>query len=832
MISVAEKDGSILPEFRALQKEYHELRYHLPEALLEINIISPRLLFMNQMALILFGYTQADFEKGVELHQLVEPEQCQHLQKVVDKYVSDNLHRKLPYTRVENQALLDLEMIRKDGSKFRAETQTSVMLDESGQPFGIRAMIREAKAGKNVEHGLLHSEERYKLAIDAGRIGIWEWHITSGKLYFSHGMQELLGYTDREFDENLDSWLDQIHPEDRARVARKLQDCIEGHAEKFEVEHRLIHKDGGRRWFLMRGSVKCDASGELQSIVGSNTEITDTKLAEQEKSKAREAIRRARIIEQANMELKKEIDQRKKVEEALRKSEERYRLLYQDNPAMYFTLDARGTVKLANKFGAEKLGYTVKELVGQSVAKVFVPGDRETVLQQLNICVENPGRTFQWELQKLRKDGSVLWVRESARAISDSAGNCNLLVVCHDISEEKRAETERIELEDKVRYAQKMESVGHLAGGIAHDFNNLLTGILGNASLAIMDLPKTSQAYESIKLIEESALQAANLTSQLLAYAGKGRYLVGAIDLSALIDDMKQMVCTLTNQNKNAIISYDLRPGLPKLMADAAQIKQIVMNLVTNAVEALGNNPGEVQVNTGYTVVDEGFLKGCYLHEELTPGTYVHIEVVDTGSGMDKATRSKIFDPFFTTKTVGRGLGLAALLGIVRGHNGTVKVESKEGQGTRLRVLFPAIPKTKAAGSETAPKPLPRDKDTVLVVEDESIARKAAKRILEKFGYSVLLASDGLEGVSVFRENASSIKVVLLDMTMPKMDGNKTLEAMQRIKPDVKVILASGYSEREAFSRLPKAKLSAFLQKPYKPQALVSKVRNVLERNS
>ena len=398
-----------------------------------------------------------------------------------------------------------------------------------------------------------------------------------------------------------------------------------------------------------------------------------------------------------------------------------------------------------------------------------------------------------------------------------------------EIAERKRAEDERRAMETQVRQAQKLESLGVLAGGIAHDFNNLLEGILGNAGLALEDLPPAAPARRRVERIVKAAQRAADMTRQLLAYSGKGRFFVEPIDLTQLVHEMAQLL--KVSLSKKASLKLNLCRSLPAIEADAAQIRQVVMNLITNASEALGEQAGQIALRTGAVQCDPASLADCLMGEGLPKGPYVYVEVADTGCGMDNETLAKIFDPFFTTKFTGRGLGLAAVLGIVRGHCGALKVQSQPGQGTTFRVLFPAS--TKPASSEPkAPQSCEalRGAGAVLVADDEEVVSSLARDVLERAGFKVFTAADGRQTIEIFRRHAGDIVAVLLDLTMPHLSGSEALDEIRRIRSDVPVILSSGYGEEEAVKRLGAKGLAGFIQKPYLPPELLAKMKQALCR--
>lgn len=383
--------------------------------------------------------------------------------------------------------------------------------------------------------------------------------------------------------------------------------------------------------------------------------------------------------------------------------------------------------------------------------------------------------------------------------------------------------------DEKLLEKQKLESLGVLAGGVAHDFNNLLTGILANASLAVEELPPDAKVQPILQDVVNASYRAADLTKQLLAYAGKGRFIVRAINLSDAVRDINHLV--QSSIPSHVQVDADLAPDLPPIEADIAQLQQVVMNLVINAAEAIPESQhGTVSVKTSLQEVDEHYIATVLNPGEIAAGDYVKLEVSDTGIGMDQATMQRIFEPFYTTKFTGRGLGLAAVLGIVRTHNGALRVYSTPGEGSTFRILFPATQDKPApvAAKNRASARTARCGRTVLVIDDQEIVRRTAKAALERAGYDVVVAESGEEGVKLFHALAKKISAVLLDLTMPGMGGEDTLRQVQRIQPDAKVILSSGYSQTEVVQKFAGKRLAGFLEKPFTSAALVEKMSSIL----
>ena len=418
--------------------------------------------------------------------------------------------------------------------------------------------------------------------------------------------------------------------------------------------------------------------------------------------------------------------------------------------------------------------------------------------------------------------------RVAERTIDLQNMNDNLLKqsaqLLEEISIRKQAEDERNKLEHKVQQTQKLESLGVLAGGIAHDFNNILTSIIGNAELALLRINKESPGVDNLHKIEEAAARAADLAKQMLAYSGKGKFVIEHINLNLLLEDMLHML--EVSISKKAVLRLNLIPDLPSVEADATQIRQIVMNLVINASEAIGEKSGVIAVTTGCMDCNKDYLKDVWLDENLNQGLYVYLEIADTGCGMDQHTLAKLFDPFFTTKFTGRGLGMAAVLGIVRGHKGAIKVYSEPGKGTNFKILLPASGKPAKVFNHDGFENNWKGSGTVLLVDDEETVRGIGKDMLQEFGFTTITANNGREAVEIFK-TTPDISFVILDLTMPHMDGEQCFRELRQLKPDIKVIMSSGFSEYEVTQKFMGKGLAGFIQKPYKLSALKEAIQKI-----
>jgi two-component system cell cycle sensor histidine kinase/response regulator CckA len=367
-----------------------------------------------------------------------------------------------------------------------------------------------------------------------------------------------------------------------------------------------------------------------------------------------------------------------------------------------------------------------------------------------------------------------------------------------------------------------------LAGGIAHDFNNILTTILGNASLTRLVLSETSPALDHIGQIEEASRRATDLCRQMLAYAGKGRFVLQRTSLNQLIEDTTQLL--QVSISKKALLRCHLDRNLPPIVADSTQIRQVLMNLVINASDAIGERSGVISITTGMVRADRQYLDRAFQAPDIPTGDYVFMEVSDTGSGMSPEVQARIFEPFFTSKFTGRGLGLAAVSGIVHGHKGALKVYSEPGKGSSFKFLLPIAGREAdyAAESTRHSHPPLRAEGTILVVDDEETVQAVASRMLESLGFRVLVANDGRHALSVYTEHKDSIVGVLMDLTMPRLDGEETFRELRRIDPQVRVLLMSGYNEQDAIARFVGKGLAGFIQKPFSIEDLKANLRSIL----
>jgi two-component system, cell cycle sensor histidine kinase and response regulator CckA len=681
----------------------------------------------------------------------------------------------------------------RDGARHHVElTATTVEFDEATAIIlAGRDVTRSRLAEESARKAAETLAQYFSLSPDLMCIANLEGRF----IRLNSAWQQVLGYSLTQLENA--RFLDLIHPDDLESTTAAMDRLREG-SEIFDFQNRYRHKDGSWRWIEWR-SVP-GGQGLIFAVARDITQrrLDEIALREAERSAASSRERLLSVSELAHighfiMDLPSG---------AVSWTPELYRI-FRQNP--------------------EQFQPTVDGVRG------LILGEDRAVADGAIQMARNTGQAQRFHFRAVRPNGEIrqcLAIVEVARDTRLPAEAVHGLV--QDLTELRRAEEERRKLEQQVMQSQKLESLGVLAGGIAHDFNNLLTSILGNADLARSELGPTNPAGPYLEDIEKVSRRAADLCRQMLAYSGKGRFVVQPISLNEVVREMGHLLNV--SISKKVVIKYNFFPSLPSVMADATQMRQVAMNLITNASEAIGEQSGVVTLSTGVMDCDDEYLKGVVRDTELhASGQYVYLEVSDTGCGMDQETVGKIFDPFFTTKFTGRGLGLAAVLGIVRGHKGAMRVYSEKGRGTTFKMLLPVhhgeVPASERASDGSQGW---RGSGVVLLADDEESIRSMGRRLLERAGFQVLLAADGQEAIDLFVRNQAQIRLVILDMTMPHLDGEACYRELRRISPGIKVIMTSGYNEQEVISRFVGKGLAGFVQKPYKAIELLSSVRKVL----
>jgi len=684
---------------------------------------------------------------------------------------------------------------RKDGTVFHIETSVQYRHAEGGH---VVAFLRDISERKLTEERLKATEYKYHSLFDSMTDGYASVDMKGNVIEFNKAYCKMIGFTTEEAH-NLT--YEQITPEQWHAAERKIiedQVMVRGYSDIYEKEYR--RKDGSIIPVELRTYLFRDSEGIPAGMWAIVRDISERKQAEKQLQEAREFLETAVAQSPSG-------------------------ILIADAPDV--------TIRMANPAAFNIRGGNRKTLTGIEVAKhsekwqTFRSDGSPYPPEQLPLSrAVLLGEVVHNEEAIIRdEEGNDHWVSANAAPIRDAEGQVTAgIVIFHDITDRKQAEEDRLNMEKQLLHAQKLESLGILAGGIAHDFNNILTSIVGNADLALMRINKESPVIDNLHKIEQAAARAADLAKQMLAYSGKGKFIVESLDLNLLLEEMVHML--EVSISKKAVLRLNPTQYLPTVEADATQIRQIVMNLVINASEAIGDKSGVIAVTTGCMECDSNYLKNVWLDENLSEGLYVYLEIADSGCGMDKDTLAKIFDPFFTTKFTGRGLGMAAVLGIVRGHKGSIKVYSEPNKGTTFKILLPASQKATEIFYSESHNDDWRGQGKVLLVDDEENVRGIGAEMLKELGFSVITADDGRQAVEQFKKEPD-IAFVILDLTMPHMDGEQCFRELRQIKSDVKVVMSSGFSGHEVAQKFMGKGIAGFIQKPYKFSVLKETIQKI-----
>ncbi len=638
---------------------------------------------------------------------------------------------------------------------------------------------------EELEKALQESEERYRLLTSEMEDVITLSTLDRKSAYISPSFYRLTGYTHADIISS--DFSARVHPEDLPKVEQTREANLRG--EQTRLEWRCLCKDSTYLWLETTAKPIADEDGKVVRIACCTRNITE----------------------------------RKRAEETLRQSEERYRLLVEIMADVVSLHDKEGKVVFVTASARRLTGYTEPELIGQSFLPLAHPHDEDVVQNSWEQCVT--GQTVRLEWRCRCKGGTCLWVETECNPRLDEHGQVIQVVCCtRNINERKRIEEENQEFQKRLEHTQKWESLGVLAAGVAHDFNNLLTTVLGYASMAKTTVGASSPLVFMLEQIMESGQRAANLTQKILAYAGKSRYRSLPISLSAAIESQRNDLKVLVN--KQARLRFLLEEDLLLIEADPDQIREIVRNLVTNALEALETEGETITLRTGQIDLRDPAGYSPFAAPGLSPGWFVYLQVDDTGCGMSDEMIGKIFDPFFTTKFLGRGLGLASVLGIVKGHRGIIKVESKESLGSSFQVLFPAqarlfSEKRDIEQSQTwAPS-----RGTILLIEEEGGTRSLISHSLLRAGYQVQEMSNIQEGQPLFQQGSEKIPLILLGISPSKNQTDSLLSYLYQIPSEIKIVLMSDCSPKEVETFLGPVPFFAVLQKPFTHENLLKTIR-------
>ena len=744
----------------ALRESEHQLRAIFDQAgvgIAQVGLNGEWLLLNDRMCEI-FGYTQAELA-GTSFLEITHPDDRETCLKAFRSYLEDGLSSWSGEKRY----------IHKNGSAVWVKLFVSDVRDDNNRPEYFVTVVEDITARKQVDSALRDSESRLKLAQSAAPLGVWEYDLTTDTAAASREYFALYGLPPDHPPLTYADWFKRVHPDDQERLEGIMRGSLrETHF--WDTEFRVVWPDGSVHWLLGKGRVFLDDSGRPARLAGVNLDVTE----------------------------------RKQALAALYESEGRFRNMADAAPVMIWASGPDQLFTFFSRRWLEFTGRTMEEELGNGWTKSVHPDDVERCLATYSTRFVNRC-DFQMEFRLRRSDGEYRWVlfcgvpRLAPGGIF--AGYIGSAIDVHDL---KRTQEEALA-------RNKLESLGVLSAGIAHDFNNLLGSILAQAELAESNETSGATVAEEIQQIKTVAIRAAEIVRELMIYSGQDKADVDLVDVSQLVEEMLQLL--KISISKHAVLKTDLGKGLPAVIGNATQIRQMVMNLILNASEAIGEKDGLINVTTS-----------C-VHE------FLQLEVSDTGPGMTEDEKHRIFDPFFTTKFAGRGLGLSVVQGVVRAHNGAIQVTSAPGEGTTFRILLPSVAgPARLEQRDTPAASLEQTRDgvrTVLLVEDEEMLRQSVAKMLCIKGFSVIQAADGSAAINLIRAQ-DGLDGILLDMTIPGASSREVILEAGRVRPETKIILTSAYSREMVTKDLDAPQIRGFIRKPFQLRDLVQLLSDTL----
>ena len=633
-----------------------------------------------------------------------------------------------------------------------------------------------------------HDAVRFRTVFEAAPLGIVIADPQGYILEANQAFFQMLGYTQDKIKKM--TFVDITYPDDRQETIDLSNAVRQGRLASYQTEKRYLKCDGQILWAIVRASAVRDHAGKIQYWLG--------------------------IME--------DISERKSAQEALMHSEQQYRNILDSIEEGYFEVNLKGDFTFFNDRVCQIVGYDHDALMGMNNRQYTSPETARKMYQTFNRVYRTakPAKITKYEI--ITKNGAKKTLEVSASLMRDAQDQpIGFRGIMRDVTLSIQTEKEKKRLESQVQHAQKMEAIGTLAGGIAHDFNNLLMGFQGNISLMKMDLTDDHPHQEFLNNMESYVKRGSDLTRQILGFARGGKYQVKTTNLNALINKNADM---FSRARKEITIHKKFQEDLYTIDADRGQIEQVLLNLFVNAWQAMPGG-GNLYVETENINLQAHDYDKPYA---IDSGKYVRITISDTGIGMDKSTQERIFEPFFTTKAFGRGtgLGLASAYGIIKNHNGIINVYSEKGHGTTFKIYLPASDKQVIA-EKLKPEEAQGGSETILLVDDEEMVSDIGKDLLEKLGYTVLVADGGTEAIKLFKRHRDQIDLVILDMIMPDMGGGETFSRMRAIRPNAKILLSSGYSLDSRASAIMKQGCNGFIQKPFNLKKLSHKIREILD---
>jgi PAS domain S-box-containing protein len=641
----------------------------------------------------------------------------------------------------------------------------------------------EIQARQTAEEALRISNTRLRLALASADIGLWDWNLETNEVWFSPEWKRQIGYDDHEIPNRYEEWEKRLHPNDHAYILTEVDAYLRGQRSDYHVEFRFRHKDGTYRWIAASGKLIAETDARSTRFMGCHVDITERKLAEDERERLLAAIEQAGEV--------------------------------------VFITDADGVIQYVNPVFETVTGYTFEEAVGENPRMLLKSGKQDQAFYHELWETITAGNTWKGRITNKRKDGKLFTEDVTISPVCDDSGQIvNYVAVKRDI-------TERLQLEAQLFQAQKMESVGRLAGGVAHDYNNMIGVILGYGELALDKVKPGDPLYEDLEKILAAAKRSKDITRQLLAFARKETISPEVLDLNATVESMLKMIRRLIGEDID--LAWLPGTGLWSVNMDPSQIDQVLANLCVNARDAIAN-VGRITIETDNINFDKDY---CSDHAGFVPGDFVMLAISDNGSGIAAENLDKIFEPFFTTKGQGKGtgLGLATVYGIVKQNEGFINVYSEIGNGTTIRIYLP-----RHSGRADEPEieidlEIPSSRgETVLFVEDDGSILELGRRILVSLGYTMLTAATPGEAMVLAKEHSGTIHLLITDVVLPEMNGRELSKQLQSLYSDLKILFISGYTADVIAHRGVLEEGVCFLPKPFSRKDLAVKVRQVLDQ--
>lgn len=671
-------------------------------------------------------------------------------------------------------------------------------LDESER------LHREIAARRAAEQALLQRKQLHNEAQRIAKLGHWHHNLQTDELVWSDEMYRLYGIEPAQGPATYDELLTLVHPVDRRRLDEEFRRAVTSRT-LFRFTYRLQMADGRIKWLSARAESVYDEDGRPLYSTGTTQDVT------------------ARM--QAEIALKESEELHREAQKLANVGHWRLDLLtnelqWSDQLFAIFEIDKE-------KFGASYEAFLQ-----------LIPEEERAGLDEVYARSVAEHTDYTWEHRMIMPDGRVKWIFE--RAVTHYADDGTPLVsigTAQDITQQKEeerarkaAEQERAALETQLLHVQKLESLGLMAGGIAHDFNNILQAVIGNLELLEVAADADESSRIALQRARQGAMRAAEITAQLLTFAGRDVQPKQLLDLGQIVEEGAQLMRAVID--KRIHLQIEPRRGTLPVNGVPGQVQQVLVNLVTNAAEAIADGKGTIAVSCYRLAPDSPELAKLRRTHGLDAGDYVVMEVRDSGCGMNEATRARLFDPFFTSKTHGRGLGMASVLGIVRAHQGVIDVDSQPGRGTRIRALLPRSAEMPAAGaSDTVSTAAFADRRSrILLVDDDESIRIVGAALLQRRGVDVMVAASGHEAIRLLQESGDAFDCVILDLTMPDVDGAEVFRFLRQSWPTLPVLLASGFDRAEALRRIPACAHTTFLRKPWRGEELFKAIGSLINR--